>query len=37
MVFLLDKAEKNLPALTPENLLDPNPSMKPYDLIAKRN
>lgn len=37
MVFLLDRAEKNLPAITPENLFDSKPSMKPYDLLAQRN
>lgn len=37
MVFLIDRAEKNLPAITPENLLDSKPSMKPYDLLAKSN
>jgi nitrous oxidase accessory protein len=37
MVFLLDRAEKNIPAITPENLLDSKPSMKPYDLLAQRN
>jgi nitrous oxidase accessory protein len=35
MVFLLDRAEKNFPAVTPENLIDNKPSMKPYDLFAK--
>lgn len=29
-VLLLDKAEKTLPAITPENLKDNYPSMKPY-------
>lgn len=37
MVLLLDRAEKNIPAITPENLLDSRPSMKPYDLLAQRN
>lgn len=37
MVFLLDRAEKNFPAVTPESLMDNQPSMKPYDLIAKNN
>lgn len=37
MVFLLDRAEKNLPAVTPENLMDAKPSMKPYDLLAQRH
>lgn len=37
MVFLLDRAEKNLPAVTPENLFDGKPSIKPHDLFAQRN
>jgi len=37
MVFLLDRAEKNLPAVTPENLLDAKPSMRPYDILAQRH
>ncbi len=32
LVFLLDKAEKAMPAITPENLKDNFPSMQPYDL-----
>lgn len=32
MVFLLDRAESVLPAITPEDLKDHSPSMKPYDL-----
>jgi nitrous oxidase accessory protein len=32
MVFLLDRAEKALPVITPENLKDNYPRMKPYDL-----
>ena len=32
MVSLLDKAEKALPTLTPENLVDERPLMKPLDL-----
>jgi nitrous oxidase accessory protein len=32
MVSLLDKAEKAIPGLTPENLADPRPTMKPYSL-----
>ena len=32
MVTLLDKAEKALPTLTPENLVDKNPKMKPFKL-----
>lgn len=33
LVYLLDRAEKAIPAMTPENLKDNFPSMKPYDLI----
>jgi nitrous oxidase accessory protein len=32
LVFLLDRAERVFPAVTPENLKDDYPSMKPYDL-----
>ncbi len=32
LVMLLDKAEKAVPVLTPENLKDNTPSMRPYDL-----
>jgi nitrous oxidase accessory protein len=32
MVNLLDKAEKAIPSLTPENLLDPTPVIKPNKL-----
>lgn len=32
LVFLMDRAEKAIPAITPENLKDNTPSMKPYDL-----
>lgn len=32
MVFMLDRAEKVLPAITPENLKDNQPSMRPYDI-----
>ena len=35
MVFLLDRAEKNIPSITPQNLMDTQPAMKPYDLSAK--
>jgi nitrous oxidase accessory protein len=31
-VFLLDRAEKAIPVITPENLKDELPSMMPYDL-----
>jgi nitrous oxidase accessory protein len=37
MVFLMDKAEKAIPVITPENLKDDLPSMKPYDLIHKHH
>lgn len=30
MVSLLDRAEKAIPSLTPENLVDPTPTMRPY-------
>ncbi|MBA4055851.1 MAG: nitrous oxide reductase family maturation protein NosD, partial [Marivirga sp.] len=33
LVFLMDRAEKAMPAMTPENLKDDRPSMKPYDII----
>lgn len=32
LVLLMDKAEKAIPAITPENLKDSAPLMKPYDL-----
>lgn len=32
LVLLMDKAEKAIPAVTPVNLKDDLPSMKPYDL-----
>lgn len=32
-VFTLDRAEKAMPAITPENLKDNLPLMKPYDLV----
>lgn len=32
MVTLLDKAEKAIPSLTPENLVDKKPNMKPFKL-----
>jgi nitrous oxidase accessory protein len=32
MVSLLDKAEKAIPSLTPENLIDNKPMMKPNQL-----
>lgn len=33
LVFLIDRAEKALPVVTPENLKDESPSMRPYDFI----
>ena len=35
LVQMLDKAEKVIPAITPENLKDNYPTMKPYDLDRK--
>ncbi|MEP6737454.1 MAG: nitrous oxide reductase family maturation protein NosD [Chryseolinea sp.] len=35
LVYLMDRAEKAIPAITPENLKDDLPSMKPYDLLYK--
>lgn len=32
LVLLMDKAEKAIPAITPENLKDESPSMRPYDI-----
>jgi nitrous oxidase accessory protein len=32
MVFLLDRVEKIIPVITPENMQDQTPSMKPYDI-----
>jgi nitrous oxidase accessory protein len=32
LVFLLDRAEKAIPVITPENLMDHLPSMTPYDF-----
>lgn len=32
LVFLLDRAEKVMPAVTPANLKDDNPMMRPHDL-----
>jgi len=32
MVFLMDRAEKTIPAVTPLNLKDDSPNMKPYDF-----
>jgi len=35
LVTLIDRAESAIPVLTPENLKDDFPTMKPYDLTAK--
>lgn len=35
LVMLMDKAEKAIPAITPENLKDESPSMRPYDFNKK--
>ena len=35
LVFLMERAEKAIPAITPENLKDDLPSMKSYDLVYK--
>jgi nitrous oxidase accessory protein len=32
LVFMIDRAEKAIPAVTPENLKDVKPQMRPYDL-----
>jgi nitrous oxidase accessory protein len=32
LVFLLDRAEKAIPVITPENLKDNLPAMRPYDF-----
>lgn len=32
LVFLMDRSEKAIPAITPENLKDDSPSIQPYDL-----
>jgi nitrous oxidase accessory protein len=37
LVYLLDKAERIVPAITPENLKDESPTMKPNDLLQARN
>jgi nitrous oxidase accessory protein len=34
LVLLLDRAERVLPAITPEDLKDHSPSMHPYDLYT---
>ena len=33
MVYLMDKAEKIIPALTPEKLMDQKPTMKPLENL----
>jgi nitrous oxidase accessory protein len=33
LVYMIDRAEKAIPAITPENLLDTQPKMRPYDLL----
>ena len=35
LVLLMDRAEKAVPSITPENMKDDLPSMKPYDLLHK--
>jgi nitrous oxidase accessory protein len=35
LVLLMDKAEKAIPAITPENLRDDSPAMRPYDFNKK--
>jgi len=37
LVFLMDRTEKAMPAITPENLKDDSPVMKPYDHTASRS
>ncbi|MBL7858763.1 MAG: nitrous oxide reductase family maturation protein NosD [Cyclobacteriaceae bacterium] len=32
LVFLMDRAEKAIPVMTPENLKDESPSMRPHDI-----
>jgi nitrous oxidase accessory protein len=32
MVTLLDRMEKVIPSITPENMIDKSPKMKPYDF-----
>jgi nitrous oxidase accessory protein len=32
----MDRAEKAIPAVTPENLKDNSPVMKPYDFVPGR-
>jgi nitrous oxidase accessory protein len=35
LVLLMDKAEKAIPAITPENLKDNSPALRPYDFNKK--
>ena len=35
LVLLIDKAERAIPAITPENLKDDSPAMRPYDFNKK--
>jgi nitrous oxidase accessory protein len=37
LVFLMDRAEKAMPAITPENLKDESPAMRPYDFNTTRS
>ncbi len=37
LVLLMDKAEKAMPAITPENLKDDSPSMRPYRILRSSN
>jgi nitrous oxidase accessory protein len=37
LVFLLDNAERALPVITPENLKDTSPTMRPHDLTKSSN
>jgi nitrous oxidase accessory protein len=37
LVFLLNNAERALPAVTPENLKDESPTMRPHDFTARSN
>ena len=36
LVYMMDRTERAIPAVTPENLKDEFPSMKPYDLLSQR-
>lgn len=37
LVLLMDKTEQAIPAITPENLQDNSPALKPYDLAKERD